>query len=73
MKFGDRYFFTHGPNAASTTHPFTLDQMNNLLSRNLGDILCDNTAISKVREDVFKLGSLDVECPNTSTLELDLF
>ena len=73
MKDGDRYFFTHKEDADLATHPFTLEQMNNLMNRNLGDILCDNTNIRTVRDNVFLIGGMEVTCPTDSTLDLNLF
>ena len=46
---GDRFFFTHKGQAGG----FTDDARRNLMQRTLAGIICDNTDITKVPEDVF--------------------
>ncbi|CAB4069637.1 PXDN [Lepeophtheirus salmonis] len=69
LKNGDRYFFTHTNQASS----FTESQINNIRTRTLGQIICDNTDIQKVRANVFKLDSDWIDCPSVSTLNIRTF
>lgn len=69
LKFGDRFFFTHSDQAGS----FTDEQLNNLRVRNLGDIICDNTDIPEVRDNVFLQRCGTKLCGNHNKLDLSLF
>jgi len=53
LKDGDRFFFTHGSEAGSLTK----GQLKEIRPRRLGDIICDNTGISSVRENVLLVAS----------------
>ena len=71
LKNGDRYFFTHENQAGS----FTTDGQNAILGRNLGDIICANTAIEKVPFNVFKVvdGSNPFKlCTAATSLDISL-
>lgn len=72
LKFGDRFFFTHAAHP-DISNPFTIDQMNALRERNLGDILCENTAFLQAKKNVFLEGPLDLDCQDKNNLDLDLF
>jgi len=39
----------------------------------LGDIICDNTDLFRVRDNVFKGGNLDLPCGEHNQLDLTLF
>ena len=69
LKDGDRYFFTHSGQSGSMS---TL-QVGNLKSRTLGDIICDNTGILQVKENVFLVGSRPKACVNRNRLNTRLF
>ncbi|XP_040574499.1 salivary peroxidase/catechol oxidase [Lepeophtheirus salmonis] len=69
LKYGDRYFFTHSNQIGS----FTDSQIQNIRTRNLGQIICDNTDIKRVKANVFKLNSDWITCPNVSTLNVKTF
>lgn len=71
MKFGDRFFFTH--EGDEIANPFTVDQLKNIRKRNLGDIICDNTKLRTVKENVFLSFSPQLECGNHHKLDLELF
>ncbi len=43
-------------------YPFNIRQLQNLMSRDLGDIMCDNTGLPFVRENVFRTDSRLVSC-----------
>lgn len=51
LKDGDRYFFTHKDQAGSLSSA----GQDTILERTLADIICDNTNINKVQENVFKV------------------
>lgn len=55
------------------TNPFTVGQQQNILRRNLGDIICDNTNIANVRDNVFMAGSAPLRCGDHAKLDIDLF
>ena len=44
-----------------------------LKARRLGDIICDNTDISSMRSNVFRLDSTSFSCYNNVKLNLDLY
>ena len=44
-----------------------------LKARRLGDIICDNTDISSMRNNVFRLDSTSFSCNNNVKLNLDLY
>ena len=50
-KNGDRFFFTHKDQAGS----FTKEGRQILIDRTLSGVICDNTAITDVPEDAFRL------------------
>merc|ERR1712018_84960 len=68
LKDGDRFFFTHNQNP----NPFTPEQMANINSRNLGDIICDNTDIKEMRKNVFIYKSDTFQCEKNAKLDLNL-
>ena len=69
LLFGDRFFFTHRNQAGS----FTADQLKQLRKRTLRDIICENTDITKARENVFLLRGKMKNCTDVHQLELGLF
>ena len=72
LKFGDSFFFTHGQDK-DVRNPFSTAQQEHLMKRNLGDIICDNTDLLKVTENVFMVGSQEVDCEGgREELDLDL-
>ena len=76
-RVGDRFFFDNILRedliAVTGQKQFTDAQIANLRKRNLGDIMCDNTGIVKVSENVFRLDAPRMQCPDESTLDLSLF
>ena len=66
---GDRYFFTHD-NVRFLMSP---RQIENIKTRTLAQIICDNTRIAKVRTNVFLTGSPYIPCPERSTLAMNIF
>ncbi|QQP38454.1 Peroxidasin -like protein [Caligus rogercresseyi] len=68
-KSGDKYFFTHTGEIGS----FSKQQVENLKTRTLGQIICDNTDVQRARKNVFRLNSDWLDCPQSSTLNLALF
>ena len=66
---GDRYFFTHD----NVPFKWSNTQVNNIKTRTLAQIICDNTKLEKVRSNVFLATSSLLDCPSTSTLNVDLF
>jgi len=66
-KNGDRFFFTHRNQAGS----FTRDARQTLINRTLSGIICDNTDITRVPEDAFKLVSRNqfISCDDTPKID----
>ncbi len=51
---------------------FSADQTRHLMSRGLGDILCDNTRLSRVPDNVFRSDTHHVECGRHQHLQVEL-
>ena len=51
LMFGDRFFFTHKDQPGS----FTSDAQKHIMDRQLSDIICDNTSLEKVPQNVFNV------------------
>ena len=66
LKDGDRFFFTHSGN-------MNLNEYNQIMARTLGDIICDNTDIWKVRKNVFIAGSPLKNCADRNRLDINKF
>ena len=49
------------------------DELTFFKARNLGDIICDNTAISTMRNNVFVSNSPTFGCGSNAKLDLNLF
>jgi len=69
LMYGDRFFFTHRNQVGS----FTPAQLKQLRKRTLRDIICQNTEITKARENVFLLRGKMKDCEDVNQLDLDLF
>lgn len=64
---GDRFFFTH----TGQTGSFSQSGRQMLINRSLAGVICDNTAIQKVKQNVFELESASnpfVECSTIAQL-----
>ncbi len=82
LKFGDRFFFTFQDE--SSNRPgylqdkkgplrFTSEQIEHLMKRGLGGVICDNTDIVEVREQDFRADSKFVRCQEKrNRLDLNL-
>ena len=66
LKFGDRFFFTHKGNMNS-------QELAQVRQRTLGDIICDNTHIPRIKEDVFRSSSKQRECPARTGMDINKF
>lgn len=55
---GDRFFFTHKGQDSS----FTKNARSALIKRSLAGVICDNTGIVKVKQNVFDVVSDFVDC-----------
>ena len=67
-KEGDRFFFTHrGSNLNGVG--FQRDARKILVSRTMSAIICDNSNITKVPQNVFTLGSSTVDCSETAKID----
>ena len=66
LKFGDRFFFAHRGN-------MNFDEHKQIMARTLGDIICDNTNIKKVPENVFRTGGDLISCSERQALEVNKF
>ncbi|QQP51215.1 Uncharacterized protein FKW44_012495 [Caligus rogercresseyi] len=69
LKEGDRFFFTHRKEAGS----FSEKQIQALRGVTLSRVICDNTDIQFVYEDVFRSDSKILHCSQIPTLNIDLF
>lgn len=69
LKFGDRFFLSHGEQAGS----FSFDQLLQLRSRTLRDLICENTGIKEARDNVFLQGGTARSCDQVNKLDIDLF
>lgn len=58
LKYGDRFFYEG--NTAHNPHPFTRPELDSIRQVTLAKIICDNTDITSLPQDVFLL-------PNTAT------
>ncbi|QQP38666.1 Uncharacterized protein FKW44_019309, partial [Caligus rogercresseyi] len=65
----DRFFFTHRKEAGS----FSEKQIQALRGVTLSRVICDNTDIQFVYEDVFRSDSKILHCSQIPTLNIDLF
>merc|ERR1711973_844818 len=66
LKYGDRFFFTHSGN-------MNLNEYEQIMTRTLGEIICDNTDIWKVRKNVFLAGSPLKHCTDRNRLDINKF
>ena len=67
-KEGDRFFFTHkGSNIKGVG--FTKKARETLVARTMSGIICDNSAITKVPDNVFNLDSTTVDCSDTNKID----
>jgi len=56
LRFGDRFFFTHQGNMND-------QELEQVRKRTLGDIICENTMIDRVRENAFRADTPFRNCP----------
>jgi len=66
LKNGDRYFFTHEGNMDRSEH-------NAIMGRTLADVICDNTDLEKIPENVFLVGSSERKCKGISSMNINDF
>ena len=66
LKYGDRFFFTH-------RGQFNGREYREIMKRTLGDVICDNTQISKVPRNVFLLNRGYKNCPKYSQMDIAKF
>ena len=64
-----RFFFTHkeGPQA------FTKQQVKLLKKRKIGDIICDNTNMTTINTNVFRIDSDQKSCEETVAIDVNDF
>ena len=70
--FSYLFFYSHPDVAKKGYSPkeFSAKQVETLMKRTLGDIICDNTEINEVAENVFLQDSPRAPCPKKSTLSM---
>jgi len=71
LKFGDRFFFTHG----SQVNTFGTAAIQQLRARTLGDIICDNSQTNPVLRNVFLVQSASnpmINCNDASRTKLNM-
>ncbi len=73
LKFGDRFFYTHLSPQPEVIFPFTDDQIFNIRSRKMRDIVCDNTLLPNFPEYPFRLHSKMKSCSEKVPVNMDLF
>ena len=66
LKFGDRFFYTH-------IGQFLPAEYQHIRKRNLADIICENTELTKVPENPFRYNSPTKQCVKTSKLNINEF
>lgn len=66
LKDGDRFFFTHDES-------FTDEQIKSIKRRTMRDILCENTGIQNLQENVFVSQGERKSCRRTNRINLNLF
>ena len=75
LRDGDRYFFTHTPDASNSVRPLRSGAKANVLGRSLGSIMCDNDpTLGEIRPRVFEpIGgtNLDRKCGDHKKLDLE--
>ena len=69
MMDGDRFFFSHSNQVGS----FNSNQLRQLRKRTLRDIICENTEVAKVRENVFLLEGSMIDCNHFNYLDITIF
>ncbi len=78
LKFGDRFFYTLQDEGNSRNRKsrgplrFTPAQLDNIMRRSLGDIVCDNTALREVPVDAFIARSKFKTCNSNNVNQLDI-
>merc|ERR1712142_31790 len=77
LKDGDRFFFTHQKNTCACEYNcnrFTTSQQMHIMNRSLKDILCDNTGIADLQNEVLKkpteVSNPVSSCPSSSSLNV---
>jgi hypothetical protein len=78
-----RFFFTHnviktgtsftGNKKHNNPNPFNSAQLGCIKKRNLGEIMCDNTNILLVKDNVFVQSSPELDCKKAFRLNLGIF
>ena len=66
LRHGDRFFFTHEGNMDE-------QELEQVRQRTLGDIICDNTNIPTIRENVFRGDTPFKKCPTVSGMDMSKF
>ena len=66
LKNGDRFFFTH-------EGVMIRREYDQIMARTLGDIICDNTNINQVPENVFLVNSSLKDCSSSTSLNVNEF
>ncbi|XP_061195730.1 chorion peroxidase-like [Saccostrea echinata] len=65
LKFGDRFYYENDEENTK----FTIEQLNEIKNVTLAQVLCRNSNIGKVQEEVFRHGAPEVKC---SSIENDI-
>jgi len=69
LKFGDRFFFSHGYGYGKSKGIPSKILRESLRRRTLGDIICENTGGSVVRRNVFEFKSDEIDCGKRNKLD----
>jgi len=72
LKFGDRFFYSHGT-GPGVVFPLSDAQLANVRQRTLRDVVCDNSELSAFPKDPFLLSSPVTSCRERSPILVDLF
>jgi len=66
LKRGDRFFFTH-------RGVMTRDEFDEIMGRTFADIICDNTGIKDITENVFLVDSATKNCASSRKMNINNF
>ena len=66
LKFGDRFFFTH-------KGQFTNREYREIMRRSLAHVICDNTQILRVPDNVFRLNRGNKLCSSAHSMDISRF
>jgi len=70
LKTGDRFFYENGEDE---TTRFSLDQLNEIRKVTLARVICDNTKITSIPRDVFRIHGPTESCDDIPQMDLSMW